>query len=109
MCMQILCDLTLYLVQAAYYNMRIMSSKGAVGFEHFYAAMYGTRWATLKAALLADKQHIAITNPHSGFVAGSSAHISDIHFGHVVASRHAHLARPTQGSSISICLTQPVY
>jgi hypothetical protein len=107
--MQILCDLTLYLVQAAYYNMRIMSSKGAVGFEHFYAAMYGTRWATLKAALLADKQHIAITNPHSGFVAGSSAHISDIHFGHVVASRHAHLARPTQGSSISICLTQPVY
>lgn len=82
-------DLILYLVQATYYNMRIMSSKGAVGFDHFYAAMYGTRWASLKAALLADKQHVAITNPHSGYVTESSVQISDIHFGHVVASRHA--------------------
>lgn len=70
------------------YNMH-MTTKGATGFDNFYAAMYGTRWPTLKAALVADKQYVAVINPYSGFVDDTaSKQLRDIRFGHVLAPQH---------------------
>jgi 16S rRNA C967 or C1407 C5-methylase (RsmB/RsmF family) len=66
-----------------------MSSKGAVGFAQFYTTMYGARWPAIKAALLADKQHVAVINPHSRYVPDTqSSHLADISFAHILATHH---------------------
>lgn len=66
-----------------------MTTKGAAGFEQFYAAMYGERWPALKAALSAPKQHVAVINPHSGAMPPTSPpQLNDVSFAHVVAAHH---------------------
>jgi 16S rRNA C967 or C1407 C5-methylase (RsmB/RsmF family) len=42
-------------------------TKGASGFEEFYAAMYGERWPRLRESLLLPKKHVAVVNPFSKF------------------------------------------
>ncbi len=42
-------------------------TKGASGFEEFYAGMYGERWPRLREALLLPKKHVAVVNPFSKY------------------------------------------
>lgn len=66
-----------------------MGTKGATGFEQFYAMMYGARWPAIKAALIADKRHVAVMNPHSRYVpAHPSAHLEDLSFTHELAPHY---------------------
>lgn len=66
-----------------------MSTKGAAGFEQFYSMMYGARWPAIKAALIADKQHVAVINPHSQYVPDvMSPRLTDVTFAHMVAAHH---------------------
>ncbi len=65
-------------------------NKGPAGFDAFYAAQYGERWPTLKQALLAPRQHVAIYNPYAaGGVIDCTPGLSGISFVHRVASQHA--------------------
>ena len=64
-------------------------NKGPTGFDAFYAAQYGARWPTLKQALLAPKQHVAIYNPYTTSQPNAeSQELAGISFAHTVAAQH---------------------
>lgn len=62
-----------------------MSFKGPDGFEQFYADMYGSRWGSIRSALLEPKKHVAVFNPYGKFKSKESPlHITGISFEHDV-------------------------
>jgi 16S rRNA C967 or C1407 C5-methylase (RsmB/RsmF family) len=77
-----------------------MHEKGPIGFEKFYANIYGERWSRLKEALLAPKKHVAILNPFSKFkFTENLIHLTGISFDHDVKDNFSHPEKTEEGYS----------